>query len=130
MPTDRMRFPSWLEPLCRIALDFRTEELSIGGLFQRAAPDLTDPEFVELVAQVLNQAPELVVAWQQYSRDKRATPSPYLDGTEVGFVEVVSERFQTRNVCRFESAVDACSAFILCEAVWVLERREVLAGAP
>ena len=52
--------------------------------------------------QRLEQAPELMVARQQYSRDKRGTPSPYLDGTEVGFAEVLDGRVQTRSIRRFE----------------------------
>ncbi len=125
MSSNRKRVPSWLEPLCQIALLYRAGELSVRELFQRAAPNLAEPEFVELVAQGLEEAPELVAAWQQYSHDKRGTPSPYLEGTEVGFVEVLDGRVQTRNIRRFDSTLDACSEFILREALWVLERREV-----
>lgn len=123
MPSERT--PGWLEPLCGIALLYQTGDLSIRALFQRAAPNLHDPEFIEVVAQKLQREPELVSAWQQYSHDKRGTPSPYLEGREVGFVEVTDGSVRTRGIRRFETAVEACSTFILREALWVLERREV-----
>jgi len=117
--------PRWAEPLCRIALMYQTGDLSIRELFQRAAPDLEDPDFVRIVARQLDSEPDLVVAWQQYSFDKRGTPSPYFKGTEVGFVDVIGGQVQSRRVGRFATPVDACSAFIFREASWVLHRREV-----
>lgn len=80
---------------------------------------------MEVVTARLKREPTLVTAWQLYSYDKRSTPSPYLDGTEVGFVEIVDGEVQTRRIARFDSAVEACSVFIWREAVWVLQRREV-----
>jgi hypothetical protein len=125
MSNDRTWAPIWVEPLCRIALLYRTGELSIRDLFQQAAPDLEDPTFIEIVSEQLEREAELVAAWQQYSHDKRGTPSPYLEGNEVGFVEVSGGEVWTRGVRRFETARDACSAFILREAAWVLHRREI-----
>jgi len=118
--------PSWIEPLCRIAASYRNEGCSIRELFERAAPDLEDPRFVEVVARRLEREPVLVESWQQYSENKRGTPSPYLQGTEVGFVDVADGKVETRVVGRFDSAIDACSTFIWHEAAWVLERRRVV----
>ena len=126
MPSDLSRIPDWLEPLCQIASEYRAGDASIRELFQRAAPDVEDPRFVEMVAARLRSEPGLVTLWQQYSHDKRGTPSPYLEGMEVGFVEVADGQVQTRGIARFDAAVEACSVFIWREAVWVLQRREVV----
>ncbi len=117
--------PSWIEPLCRIAESYRTGGRSIRELFECASPDLQDPRFVELVARTLEREPILVESWQQYSGDKRGTPSPYLQGTDVGFVDVANGKVETRLVGRFDSAIEACSTFIWHEAAWVLEGRRL-----
>ena len=98
MSVDGEREPKWLELLCRIPLDFRTGDVSVRELFQRAAPDVEDARFVEMVVARLEREPGLVDSWQQYSYDKRGTPSPYLDGTEVGFFEVVGDKARYRAV--------------------------------
>jgi hypothetical protein len=67
-----------------------------------------------------------VEAWQQYSYDKRASPSPYLDGTEVGFFEVVGDNPRRCAVERFNTTVEACASFIWRETGWLLERRQVV----
>lgn len=126
MSVDGEREPTWLEPLCRIPLDFRTGDVSVRELFQRAAPDVEDARFVEMVVARLEREPGLVDSWQQYSYDKRGTPSPYLDGTEVGFFEVVGDKARYRAVQRFDTVVLACASFIWREAGWVLERRQVV----
>jgi hypothetical protein len=100
--------------------------VSIRELFQRAAPDVEDAHFVEIVAARLGREPWVVESWQQYSYDKRGTPSPYLDGTEVGFFEVVGDQVHYRAVEPFGTVIEACSSFIWREAAWVLERRQVL----
>jgi hypothetical protein len=69
-------------------------------------PNVEDRQFLELVARRLGQEPNLVAAWLQYSRDERGTPSPYLEGTEVGFVEVADGQVRTRGVRRFETATE------------------------
>ena len=125
-PVDREREPEWLERLCHIPSDFRTGHVSIRELFLRAAPDVEEPHFVDMVAERLAREPVLVESWQQYSYDKRGTPSPYLDGTEVGFFEVVADQVHYRAVERFDNVIDACSSFIWREAGWVLERRQVV----
>jgi len=117
--------PSWIVPLCSIAEAYRIEDRSIRELFERAAPDLDDPRFVEMVVRRLEREPLLVEAWQQYSADKRSTPNPFLQGTEVGFVDFADGKVAVRVVERFDSEIDACATFIRHEATWVLERRRV-----
>ena len=126
MPSEGVRDPEWVKPLCQIASTFRSGDASIRELFQRAAPDVDDPQFVKMVGAQLAGEPGLVESWQQYSYDKRGSPSPYLDGTEVGFLEVTDGGVRRRGVAHFDSAAEACSSFIFREAVWVLERREVV----
>jgi len=116
--------PDWLEPLCRIALLYRTGSLSIRELFENAGPNLEDSEFVELVARTLAREPGLVAAWQQFSSDTRATPNPYLAGTQVGFIDSENERVRKRVAPSFATEIDACSVYIRDEAAWVLHRRE------
>jgi hypothetical protein len=106
-------------------LRYRTGDTSIRDLFQRAGPEFDDPHFLELVDQRLEGEPELVTAWQQYSHDKRGTPSPYLDGLEVGFVEVIDGHAEARGVHSFETSHEACASFVFREALWVLQRREI-----
>lgn len=69
----------------------------------------------------LEQDPDLASVWQNYSYDKRGTPSPFLDGLQVGFADVGGT---IRGVRSYPSSVEACAQFILAEAAWVLERRE------
>lgn len=126
MPTESVGpEPRWLEPLCRIPVAYRSGNLSIRELFTRAAPDLDDPQFVAIVARRLEHDPSLLSTWQDYSYDKRATPSHYLDGLEVGFIEVVDGRVQNQRKQHYETSSDACAVFILHEARWVLERRHI-----
>ena len=75
---------AWVEPLCRIAQQWRTDDLSIREHFEPVQPDLEEEaRAIELIRAQLVRSPVLVEAWQQYSRDKRTTPSPYLEGLEV-----------------------------------------------
>lgn len=74
----------------------------------------------ELLSQLrgrLRGDPDLIDAWQQYSWDKRGSPSPYLDRLEVGFYDAGYHDVRTH-----EDAVDACADFIHREALWVLQR--------
>ena len=117
--------PAWLEPLLRIPLDHRTGTLSIRQLFERAGPAVDDSRFPSLVRSRLSNDPDLIDAWQAYSHDKRATPNPYLDGREVGFVEILDGRPRSTDIRRYDDLADACADFINREAVWVLEERRV-----
>lgn len=116
--------PGWLERLCRIAVDSKASSASIRELFTRAAPNLEDPQFVERIRGRLAEEPGLIEAWQQYSYAKRGTPSPYLDGLEVGFAEMVDGKLETRDVRRRSSRTEACADFIRREALWVLQRQQ------
>jgi len=102
--------------LVTIALTWRTGDRSIRDHFAAAAPDLDDPgSLLNAIRDELVADPHLLPAWQTYSYDKRSSPSPYLDGQEVGFYDGGSH-----DVVRYDDPVDACSDFICREAVWVL----------
>lgn len=109
--------PGWLEPLCQVPRDFRSGGRTIRELLTAAAPDLTDDHrLIELVKRELEGDPSLVEDWQIYSYDKRGVPSPYLDGSEVGFFD--GER---RNRRTYRDRTGACAQFIYSEAAWVLD---------
>jgi hypothetical protein len=55
-----------------------------------------------------------------YSYDKRWSPSPYLDGLEVGHYDAGKQQ-----VRRHFDSVDACADFVLTEVRWVVDRRVV-----
>jgi hypothetical protein len=74
------------------------------------------------VEQRLRRDAGLVEAWQGYSWDKRTSPSPYLDGVEVGFYDG-----GRRDVATHRDEASACADFLFREASWVLNRRN--AGA-
>lgn len=120
--------PAWVEPLCRIAAEYRLGTASIHELFVRAAPDLQDARFGVLVRQRLSAEPGLISAWQSYSYDKRGAPSPYVDGLEVGFLDIREGKPVARDVRRHADEVAACTDFIYREAAWVLERRRTGVG--
>jgi len=117
--------PDWVESLCRVASEYNSANLSIRDLFQRAAPNLEDQQLIEKVLSRLESEPALCTAWQQYSYDKRATPSPFLDGSRVGFAAVVEEEVVLRGVHTYETPMEACAHFIAREALWILEGREL-----
>ena len=112
--------PGWVEPLCRIAQQWRTSGLSIREHFEAVQPNLGDgTRAVGMIRQQLSQAPDLIEAWQQYSWDKRTTPGHYLDGLEVGFFTTDGLR---EDVQLHDEPADACADFVYREAVWVLDR--------
>jgi hypothetical protein len=122
---DDVPTPGWPDPLCRIPRDLRGGHRSIRDLLIAAAPDLTDDHFViDLVRMRLGDDPSLVDDWQIYSYDKRSSPSPYLDGTEVGFFDREKKNRRT-----YRHPADACAQFIFAEAAWVLEPCDCLADA-
>jgi hypothetical protein len=65
----------------------RPRDHSILDLFEEAAPDLADEHFRARVAEWLRAEPDLIDVWERYSEDQRATPNPYLSGSEVGFYD-------------------------------------------
>jgi hypothetical protein len=125
MTSDPEASPPWLDALFKIPVEFRAGNLSIRQLFENAAPDVADPLFATHVRTRLSREPALVHAWQQYSYDKRSSPSPYLDGAEVGFVEVADGLPMSGDVRRYDDPLDACVDFIYRETVWVLDGRRV-----
>lgn len=111
------RTPSWLEPVCRIPLDFRAGAKSVRQLFTESDPDISDRSlFIDLVAGRLRNDPALVEAWQDYSLNKRVDEGPYLDGTKVGYY-ARGERFDKRTHAK---PATACADFIFREAQSVL----------
>jgi len=72
------------------------------------------------IAATVSEDDQRIEAWQRYSSGKRGSPSPYLDGLEVGFYDAGK-----RHVTRHAAKAVACADFISREAAWVLERREV-----
>jgi hypothetical protein len=92
---------------------------TILGLFHEAAPDLSDrATFIELVRGYLAGHQELIETCQGYSYDKRSSPSPYLDGTEVGFFSG-----KRNSVTHHGQPLDACADLIYRESLWVLDRQ-------
>ena len=79
-----------------------------------------DDELVVAVRAALRDRPDLVQCWQEWSYDKRWSPSPYLDRTEVGHYDAGGH-----HVRHHMTAADACADFIVSEARWIVERRVV-----
>jgi hypothetical protein len=112
--------PAWVAVLCSIPLRYASGKTSVLDLFRQAAPDLEASELGGWITAELLSTPGLREAWQEYSYDKRGTPSPYLDGRRVGFVAVVGGRVEHQDVEVFETEIEACARFIAREAAWVL----------
>lgn len=113
----------WADGLTTIPLRWRGGSQSIHELFAETAPPeaTTDDQFKSAVAERLADGPELVDAWQTYSYDKRSSPSPYLDGLEVGHYDGGRE-----DVVTHDSPTNACVDFVYREFEWVLHRRRVV----
>jgi hypothetical protein len=79
-----------------------------------------DPSFERSVAQALQSSPELVALWATWSGDQRWTPSPYLEGNEVGWYDGAR-----RNLKVHPDTASAAADFIHRLAAW-LARREIL----
>jgi hypothetical protein len=110
--------PEWVESLCKLPLRFRAGGVSIRELVEGSAPDLADLQnATNLIRRRLAEEPRLVDEWQTYSYDKRSSPSPYLDGREVGYFDGVR-----REVATHDDQLDACADFIVREARSVLGR--------
>jgi hypothetical protein len=109
-----------VESLVTIAKRFREGGKTIRRLFEEANPDLSDRSSFEwAVEQRLRHRSDLVDAWQGYSRDKRTSDSPYLDGVEVGFYDR-----GRRDVVRHRDEASACADFLFRETSWVLNGRD------
>ena len=106
--------------LVTIALTWRTGDLSIRDLFEAEAPDIDDVEALRIaIHNALVADPRLLPAWQTYCYDKRSSPSPYLDGHEVGFYDG-----GRHNVVVHDDPVDACADFVRREVAWFCEGPE------
>lgn len=77
--------------------------------------EIPDVTLRQMLAERLRENANAQKAWQLYSYDKRWSPSPYLDGLEVGLYDA-----GYRDVERFDDPADACAAFILRERDWLL----------
>lgn len=92
--------------------------------FVEAGVDLvTDFELLAAVRVALQKNPDLIDVWQGYSYDKRWTPSPYLDGVEVGHYHSGD-----RHVRRHGTTLEACADFVVTEVRWVVDRRVITEG--
>jgi len=113
----------WADGLTTIPLRWRSGTQSIRDLFRESAPPETTSaeQFKASVAERLADRPDLVDAWQTYSYDKRSSPSPYLDGLEVGHFDD-----GPRDVAEHASPTDACVAFVYRETWWILHGRRVV----
>jgi hypothetical protein len=110
----------WADGLTTIALRWRSGTQSIRDLFTESAPpeSCSADEFKAAVTARLAKRPQLIDAWQTYSYDKRTSPSPYLDGLEVGHYDGGRE-----DVANHATPTDACTDFVYRETQWVLHRR-------
>lgn len=77
-----------------------------------------DAELARAVLSVLQHRPDMIAAWQGWSWDKRWSPSPYLDGLEVGHYD--GGRTDVR---LHTSAASACTDFVVAEVRWLVECR-------
>lgn len=106
-------------------LDLKKGGSSVVDLVRRAAPDVDDPRLESLIRARLAAEPALIDAWEAYAYDERATPSPYMDRTRVGFLSMQHGRAVDEDVRVHETMVDACADFIRREAAWLLEERRL-----
>jgi hypothetical protein len=102
----------------------RPEYLSLATLSElflhAGVRNVSDDDLLTAVRTRLAEAPELIDLWQRWSYDKRWSPSPYLDGLEVGHYDAGK-----RDVRRHATTVDACADFVLAEVRWLVDRRVV-----
>jgi hypothetical protein len=82
--------------------------------------EVGDAELRERLLSVLEVRPDLVELWQGWSQDKRWSPSPYLDGLEVGHYDSGRQHVRTH-----PTPAAACADFVLAEVRWIVERRVV-----
>ena len=79
-----------------------------------------DEELLVAVLPALRDRPDLIQSWQDGSYGKRWSPSPYLDGLEVGHYDEGKQC-----VRRHESHAEACADFVLAEVRWIVDSRIV-----
>ena len=88
---------------------------------QAGVQDVSDDELVAGVYARLSRDPDLIDSWQQYSWDKRWSPSPFLDGLEVGHYDGGRQ-----HVKRYASPAEACADFVLREVRWVVSKTVII----
>ena len=94
---------------------------SLRDLFlQAGVQDVSDDELLSSVYARLSKDPGLIDSWQQYSWDKRWSPSPFLDGLEVGHYDDGRQ-----NAKQYASPARACADFVLREVRWVISKTVV-----
>lgn len=79
-----------------------------------------DHDLVVAVQAALRDRADLIQSWQEWSYDKRWSPSPYLEGLEVGHYDAGKH-----HVRQHTTDVDACADFVVTEVRWIVERRVV-----
>lgn len=77
---------------------------------------------LDRIRTVLDAEPDLVEAWNNFSGDKRYTPSWALEGRTVSWILPRGRRGPTRG---FDDEAEACAQFVLRDALWTVERRFV-----
>lgn len=88
--------------------------------FAAGVESVDDDELRRAVRERLADNAALIENWQGYSYDKRWTPSPYMDGVEVGHYDT-----GYRHVRKHQTTTDACADFVLTEVRWVVNGRVV-----
>jgi hypothetical protein len=108
----------WLEDLVGAALNKdRRHSVVLELSRDPRGRDFDGDRIRQLLVDHLRGLPELRQAWQVYSWDKRWSPSPYLEGTEVGLYDS-----GYRDVEHHSDAATACAAFIAREVDWLRSR--------
>ncbi|WP_225997032.1 hypothetical protein [Myceligenerans pegani] len=77
---------------------------------------------LDRIRTVLDGEPDLVEAWNNFSGDKRYTPSWALEGETVSWVMPRGRRGPART---FDDETEACAQFVMRDALWSVERRFV-----
>jgi len=85
--------------------------------------NVTDEELLIAIRSVLEVRADLCQTWQAWSYDKRWSPSPYLDGFEVGHYSAGEH-----HVRHHANVIDACADFVLSEVRWIVDCR-IVGGA-
>jgi len=94
---------------------------ALSEVFLRAGVrDTSDDDLFTVVRARLTEDPDLIELWQSWSYDKRWSPSPYLDGLEVGHFDA-----RKLHVRLHATTADACADFVLAEVRWLVDRRVV-----
>ena len=109
----------WVDEIVGATLDLDNRYRTVPAVLRDPrSTGIPDDQLRRQLAERLRQNPDAQRAWQLYSYDKRWSPSPYLDGVEVGLYDA-----GYRDVETFDDAATACAAFILRERDWLIRPR-------